>query len=123
CGGGPVRAQAGDLAIAVDPLPPAGPGGVPDPAAPPAEASAEPGTGRAEPGPPPPRVGSRVRVVAPRVRADLAVTVPAGHECLGVVVPWSDRLFQYTVKDVALPVSGRLWLDGREIAVDGAKSW
>jgi hypothetical protein len=31
---------------------------------------------------------------------------------MGVVVPWSDRLFQYTVKDVCRPVTGRLEVGG-----------
>ncbi|GAA4419028.1 DUF2804 domain-containing protein [Georgenia halophila] len=93
-GGGPVRARAGRLAIAVDPT----------------------GSG--------PRPGARLRVVTPRIRLDLRIDVPAGHESLGVVVPWSDRQFQYTVKDVALPVSGTLWVDDREVLIDaGAPSW
>lgn len=32
-------------------------------------------------------------------------------DLLAVVIPWSDRRFQYTVKDVARPVSGRLVVD------------
>ena len=30
------------------------------------------------------------------------------------MVPWSRTRFQYTVKDVARPVTGRIWLDGVE---------
>ncbi|NED53068.1 DUF2804 family protein, partial [Micromonospora aurantiaca] len=53
--------------------------------------------------------GSRVRAVAPGV-VDLDVEIPllAGHESLGVVIPWGPRRFQYTVKDVGRPVTGRL---------------
>lgn len=43
---------------------------------------------------------------------DITVTRPPGHECLAVVVPWSHRRFQYTVKDVALPASGVVTTDG-----------
>jgi len=43
---------------------------------------------------------------------DITVTRPEGHDCLAVVVPWSHRLFQYTVKDVALPASGTITVDG-----------
>ncbi|MFC7407177.1 DUF2804 domain-containing protein [Georgenia alba] len=94
-GGGPVRARSGRLAIAVDPAPGEGP-----------------------------RPGARLRAVSPRVRCDLRIEVPPGHESLGVVVPWSDRQFQYTVKDVALPVSGTIWVDGREVPVEErAPSW
>ncbi|MFH5821779.1 DUF2804 domain-containing protein [Georgenia sp. AZ-5] len=113
CGAGPVRARAGRLAIAVDPLtqivrPDDDP-----------RSWAVPGAHPALPS----RPGARLRALTPRLRLDLLVDVPAGHECLGVVVPWTDRLFQYTVKDVALPVRGRLWLDGEEVAVGGPGTW
>ncbi|WP_226920916.1 DUF2804 domain-containing protein [Georgenia subflava] len=94
-GAGPVRARSGSVAIAIDPYPGDGP-----------------------------RPDVRIRAITPRLRVDLTVEVPAGHECLGVVVPWSERLFQYTVKDVALPVGGSIWLDEDEIQVDAAApSW
>lgn len=38
-------------------------------------------------------------------------------ESLSVVVPWSARRFQYTVKDLARPVTGRLVIDGVEHAI------
>ncbi|TXH22456.1 MAG: DUF2804 domain-containing protein [Mycobacterium sp.] len=41
---------------------------------------------------------------------DLTVTLPPGHETLGVVVPWSDRKFQYTAKHTARPASGTVQL-------------
>ncbi len=59
----------------------------------------------------------RVRVSAPAIEVDLAVG--AGGECLGVVVPWSSRRFQYTVKDVSRPVTGRVVLDGTAYDVTG----
>ena len=42
---------------------------------------------------------------------------------MGVVVPWSARRFQYTVKDVARPARGRLWVDGVEHTVADGDSW
>ncbi len=51
--------------------------------------------------------GTRLEVTAPRVRLDVLAERPPGHEAMGVVVPWSPRLFQYTVKDVARPAVGR----------------
>jgi hypothetical protein len=39
---------------------------------------------------------------------DLRVECPAGHESLNVVIPWSDRRFQYTSKHQARPAHGRL---------------
>lgn len=43
-------------------------------------------------------------------RLEAELPIPAGHESLGVVVGWSPRLFQYTVKDVGRPVVGTLHL-------------
>jgi hypothetical protein len=54
---------------------------------------------------------------------DVIARRPEGHECLGVVVPWSDRLFQYTVKDVARPAEGRITIDGLDVPVPQGDSW
>ncbi len=54
----------------------------------------------------------RLHAEIPGAAFDITVARPADHDCLAVVVPWSPRLFQYTVKDVALPASGTLTLDG-----------
>lgn len=43
------------------------------------------------------------------VRFEVFAERPTGHEALGVVVPWSTKRFQYTVKDVARPATG--WLE------------
>lgn len=51
------------------------------------------------------------------VAVDLDVPMPPDHEALGVVVPWSETRFQYTVKDVARPVSGTLTVEGQAYAV------
>jgi hypothetical protein len=64
-----------------------------------------------------------LQAVAEGVVVDLTVHRPPGQESLGVVVPWSPRRFQYTVKDVALPVTGRLVVDGEEVAVEGPASF
>lgn len=45
-----------------------------------------------------------------------AIVLPGG-ESLSVVVPWSRRRFQYTVKDLARPITGRLVVDGTEHAI------
>ncbi|MFT3843032.1 MAG: DUF2804 domain-containing protein [Myxococcaceae bacterium] len=50
---------------------------------------------------------------------ELELFARAGGDCLGVVVPWSARRFQYTVKDVARPVSGSITVDGRRFESDG----
>lgn len=67
----------------------------------------------------------RGRVTDPQrleARFDVVAAKPEGHEGLAVVVPWSDRLFQYTVKDVARPASGRLEIGSHTYDVP-AGSW
>lgn len=59
------------------------------------------------------RGGTRILASARDVEIEIFAERPRGHEALGVVVPWSERLFQYTVKDVARPARGRLTIDGR----------
>ncbi len=54
----------------------------------------------------------RLHAQIPGAGFDITVTRPHGHDCLAVVAPWSHRLFQYTVKDVALPASGTVTIDG-----------
>lgn len=54
------------------------------------------------------RTGSGVAV-----RADVLVTLPSGHETLGVVIPWNDSLFQYTSKHNTRPAHGSVVVDGR----------
>ncbi len=53
---------------------------------------------------------------------DLRVELPAGHESLNVVIPWSSRRFQYTSKHQARPAHGTLTIgdDVRSIGVDPA---
>lgn len=55
---------------------------------------------------------------------DLEVDLPAtGRDLMAVVVPWTARRFQYTVKDLGRPVSGRLVLEGATIAIDAETSF
>lgn len=67
--------------------------------------------------------GSTIRAVADGVEVDLVVPLPPDHESLGVVVPWSARRFQYTVKDVGRAVRGTLRLHGVEYAIDERDSF
>ncbi|MFZ5441122.1 MAG: DUF2804 domain-containing protein [Myxococcota bacterium] len=59
--------------------------------------------------------GTRLRVTAPGVEVELHAA--RGGDCLGVVVPWSTTRFQYTVKDLARPLTGRVTLDGKVFEV------
>src|SRR5690606_7650461 len=67
--------------------------------------------------------GTRLRATTGRVSLDVVAQLPHGHERMGVVVPWSERLFQYTVKDVARPASGTLTVDGVPFEVPAGESW
>lgn len=51
---------------------------------------------------------------------DLMVRNPAGHESLNVVIPWSDKRFQFTSKHQARPVEGTMTLGGVRIDVGDA---
>ena len=64
--------------------------------------------------------GTRLVGSIARLSFDVIAHRPAGHEAMGVVVPWRRSgqgdegiaRFQYTVKDVARPASGVLVIDG-----------
>ncbi|MBP2242068.1 hypothetical protein J2Z40_002641 [Cytobacillus eiseniae] len=46
--------------------------------------------------------------------ADLFVRRPNGHESVNVVVPWSERHFQFTSKQMALPAKGVVSWSGKD---------
>ncbi|MEV7173927.1 DUF2804 domain-containing protein [Streptomyces sp. NPDC093224] len=56
------------------------------------------------------------------VEVDLFAALPEGHETLSVVVPWSDRRFQYTSKHTARPASGTVTVGG-EVLPFGEGAW
>lgn len=55
---------------------------------------------------------------------DVRVELPAGHESLNVVIPWSDERFQYTSKHQARPAHGTLSIgaDVRTIGTSAGES-
>ena len=65
--------------------------------------------------------GTRLRGEGGGIELDLFAE--AGGDRLCVVVPWSERRFQYTVKDVARSVRGSLRVDGASIPVPAGASW
>lgn len=67
--------------------------------------------------------GTRLRAETARVRLDVVAHRPVGHEALHIVVPWTERLFQYTVKDVARPATGTIWVDGLPVELPQDESW
>lgn len=67
--------------------------------------------------------GTRLRARIPGASFDVFAELPEGHERLGVVVPWSDTRFQYTVKDIARPARGWVETDGTRYKVPAGRSW
>ena len=61
--------------------------------------------------------GTSIRAVHGEVSLEVVVEAPPEHECLAVVVPWSRRRFQYTVKDLGRPVRGALNLGGERVEI------
>jgi hypothetical protein len=55
--------------------------------------------------------------------ADIAVTRPAGHETLNVVIPWSRDRFQFTSKQNTLPASGTVCIGDDEYVFEEGKSF
>ena len=66
--------------------------------------------------------GARLLIESERVTADVRIERPEGHESLGVVVPWSARRFQYTVKENTLPATGHVTVDGSTLPF-GEDTW
>ena len=50
---------------------------------------------------------------------DVTVDHPRGHESLNVVIPWSDRTFQYTSKHQARPAHGVLRIGDDVVSIGG----
>jgi hypothetical protein len=67
--------------------------------------------------------GLRLVATTDRVAADIHIDRPNGHESMGVVIPWNDKQFQYTVKENTLPASGSLRVDGRDLPLPEGQTW
>jgi hypothetical protein len=52
-------------------------------------------------------------------RLDVVVALPAGHESLNVVIPWSDQQFNFTSKHQARPATGELVVGDRHVTIGG----
>ncbi|WGD37266.1 DUF2804 domain-containing protein [Lysinibacter sp. HNR] len=65
--------------------------------------------------------GTRVRSSVKGVDVDLQAE--PGGESLGVVVPWSPRLFHYALGEVARPVTGVITVRGERYELPTKKSW
>lgn len=61
----------------------------------------------------------QTRIVAEGKRIQVDAVATSRGEALGVVVPWSDVRFQYTLKDVARTLEGTVRIDEEEITLQG----
>lgn len=52
-------------------------------------------------------------------RLDVTVALPAGHESLNVVIPWSNEQFNFTSKHQARPAKGELVVGDRAWSIGG----
>lgn len=66
--------------------------------------------------------GNRLRAYTEGVSWDVTAH-DIGADMLGVVVPWSEYLFQYTVKDVVRPATGTLIVGGQRYRLPEGQSW
>ncbi len=58
--------------------------------------------------------GAKLSARSRRISLDIDVERPPGHETLNVLVPWSDKRFQFTSKQNCLPARGVAVVDGTE---------
>ena len=67
--------------------------------------------------------GTGTRLTARTNRIQLDLEAATRGDCLAVVVPWDDKRFQYTVKDLARPVTGSITIDGRTYEIPPATTF
>jgi hypothetical protein len=63
--------------------------------------------------------GTRLTATWPDGNYDLFVALPARHESLNVVIPWSDERFNFTSKQQARPARGTVNAGGRQYEITG----
>lgn len=67
--------------------------------------------------------GTRVRAACATpggpLTADLYAALPEGHESMNVVIPWDERRYQFTSKQVARPAEGTVTLGRRSFDLAG----
>lgn len=67
------------------------------------------------------RGATKITAKAPGLSVCISAEREAEHESMAVVVPWSKRRFQYTVKDVVRPATGHIEIDG--VGTDLENAW
>ncbi len=67
--------------------------------------------------------GTELRASFGALRAEVAIDRPASHESLNVLVPWDERRFQLTSKQLALPARGSVTVGGRAWPFEAGRSF
>lgn len=65
----------------------------------------------------------RINASGKKLKVDIAVEKPAGHETLNVVVPWNGNYFQFTSKQNTLPASGAVEMGKKTYAFNRENSF
>lgn len=65
---------------------------------------------------------TRIVAWSPEIDVDVEVAKPHGHESLNVMIPWSDRRFQFTSKQNSRPATGSVKVGDRTWAI-GPDAW
>lgn len=63
------------------------------------------------------------KMAGKKIRADLVIHKPEGHETLSVAIPWSSEQFQFTSKQNTLPTEGVVMVDDKKYIFEPGKSW
>jgi hypothetical protein len=69
------------------------------------------------------RLGADAPSGAGRISIDVSVSKPPGHESLNVVIPWSDRKFQFTSKQNSRPATGTITVGERSWTVGATEDF
>ena len=64
--------------------------------------------------------GAGTHLQATTKKLEVDVLVGLGGDALGVVVPWNEKQFQYTLKDLNRPAAGRISINGETIELSNA---
>ena len=67
--------------------------------------------------------GARLRGQAGDVAFDIIAHLDEERDMLGVVVPWDEQTFQYTVKDVGRRATGTIWIGNEAHDVSGPEAF
>lgn len=65
----------------------------------------------------------KIHASGKKLKADISVEKPTGHETLNAVVPWNSNHFQFTSKQNTLPAGGEVNIDGKKFTFTAGNSF